>query len=60
MCRLRLNSLGILLGMKAEHLRQCLIAATWDNTPDATNWLKVVSIVQSEFCDGTLVEESIL
>ena len=40
-----------------EQLRQCLIAAAWDNTPDATSWYKVVSIVQVPFRDGTLVEE---
>ena len=41
------NRSGGLSGMRAEHLRQWLIAATWDDTPDATNWLKVVNIVWS-------------
>ena len=43
--------------MRAEHLRQWLIAATRDNTPDATNWLMVVAIVQATYRDGTLAEE---
>ena len=43
--------------MRAEHLRQWLIAATRDDAPDATNWLKVVAIVQAAYRDGTLVEE---
>ena len=32
--------------MRAEHLRQWLIAATRDDAPDATNWLKVVAITR--------------
>ena len=43
--RLLLNRSGRPSGMRAEHLRQWLIAATLDNSPDATNWLKVVTIV---------------
>ena len=43
--------------IRAEHLRQWLIAATRDNTPDATNWQKIVTIVQAEFSDGTLDKE---
>ena len=43
--------------MRAEHLRQWLIDVTRDYTPDVTNWLKVLAIVQAEFCDGTLSEE---
>ena len=31
--------------------------ATRDNTPDATNWQKVVVILQAEFRDGTLSKE---
>ena len=34
-----------------------MIYANWDDTPDATNWLKVVAIVQAAFHDGTLAEE---
>ena len=55
--RLHLNRSGGLSGMRAEHLCQWLIAATWDDSPDATDWLKVVAIVQAAFCDGTLAEE---
>ena len=47
--RLRLNRSGCPSEMQAEHLRQWLIAATQDNLPDATNFLKVVSIVQAVF-----------
>ena len=43
--------------MRSEHLHQWMIAATRDDLPDATNWLKVVSIIQSSFQDGTLAEE---
>ena len=43
--------------MRAEDLRQLLIAVTQDDAPDATNWLKVVAIVQAEYCDGAPAEE---
>ena len=43
--------------MLAEHLHQWLIAATRDDAPDATNWLKVITIVQAAYYDGTLAEE---
>ena len=55
--RLCLNFSGGSSGMRAEHLRQWLIAATWDNSPDATNWLKFFAIVQEAFQDGMLAEE---
>ena len=55
--RLCLNPLGRPSGMRAEHLRQWLIAETQDDSPDATNWLKVVAIVQAALQDGTLAEE---
>ena len=42
---------------KAEHPRQWLITATWDESPDSTNWLKVVDIVQSSLREGMLAEE---
>ena len=56
-CRLLLNRSGGPSGMRAEHLRQWLIAITRDDAPDATNWLKVVAIMQAAYCDGTLAEE---
>ena len=43
--------------MREEHLLQWLIAATRDGAPDATNWLKVVAIMQTAYRDGTLAEE---
>ena len=43
--------------MQAEHLRQCLITVKQDDAPDATNWLKVVSIVQAAYRDRTLAED---
>ena len=43
--------------MRAEHLRQWLIATTRDNSPDATNWQKVVAILQTAFPEGTLAKE---
>ena len=44
-------------GMRAENLRQWLIAATWDNLTAATNFMKVVAIRQAAFQDGTLAKE---
>ena len=44
-------------GMRAEHLRQWKISDTRYDAPDATNWLKVVAIVQAEYRDGTTTEE---
>ena len=43
--------------MRAKHLCQWLIASTRYGSPDATNWLKDVAIVQAAFQYGTLVEE---
>ena len=43
--------------MRAEHLHQWLIAATWDDTPNANNWKKFTAIVQTEFWDGKLAKE---
>ena len=37
LCRLCLNLSGGLSEFRAEHLRQWMIDATWDRTPDATN-----------------------
>ena len=55
-CRIHLNrSVGPSI-MQSEHLHQWLIAATFDDSTDATNWLKVVSIVQAAFQDGTLAK----
>ena len=56
--RLHLNRSDRPSVIRAEHLRQWLIAATWDDTPDSTNWQKVVSIVQAAFNAGALAEES--
>ena len=39
------------------NLCQCFIVATRDNTTDATNWMKVVTIVQASFRYGMLAEE---
>ena len=43
--------------MRSEHLRQWLIDATRDESPDATNGLKVIAIVQADLRDWTLAEE---
>ena len=45
--RLCLNRSGGSSGMQAEHLREWLFSATRDDSPDATNWMKVVAIVQA-------------
>ena len=55
--RLRLNRMGSPPRMQAKHLRQWLIAVTRDKSPDATNWMKVVAIVQAAFRGGTLAKE---
>ena len=56
--RLCLNSSSVPSVIRAEHLRQWLHEATRDNALDSTNWQKFVYIVQEEFCNGTLAEES--
>ena len=43
--------------MRAEHLLQWLIAVTQDDSPDDTNWLKIVVTVQSAFREGTLAKQ---
>ena len=43
--------------MRAENLRKWLIDETRDDSPDTTNCMKVVVIVQSAFQDGTLATE---
>ena len=43
--------------MRAEHLCQWLIDTTRDDSPESTNWKKVVAIVQAELWDGTMVKE---
>ena len=57
MRRPRLNCSGVLLGMRAEHFRQWLISATQDNTPDATNFQKVFTIMQASLRDDMLDKE---
>ena len=52
--RLCLNLLGSSSGMQAEHLCQWLISETRKDLPDATNWQKVVAIVQATFCEEVL------
>ena len=44
--------------MRAEHLHQWLISATWDDSPKATNWQKVVAIMQEAFGEGTLADKN--
>ena len=43
--------------MRAEHFSQWLIVATRDDSPDSTNWLKFVAIMQVVFCYGMLAKE---
>ena len=44
--------------MWAEQIRQWLHKETRDKMPDASNWQKVVTIMQEELCNGTLANES--
>ena len=53
-----LNRFSGLSGMLKEHPRKWLHKAMWDDTLDFTNWKKVVTILQAEFRDGTMDEES--
>ena len=55
--RISRNRSGGPSGIRLEHLRQRLTSTTRDDTLDATNWLKVVVIVQAAFRDGYLDEE---
>ena len=55
--RICLNRSGSPSVMCVEHLCQWLISATRNDSPDATNWLKVVGVVQADFRDGVLAEE---
>ena len=55
--RLCLNSLDSHSGMRTEHLRHWMIDTTRDDLPDATNWLKVFTIMQEPFSKGTMDEE---
>ena len=52
--RLLLNRSVSTSGMRSEHLCQWLIATIQVDSPDATNLLNVVAIVQAAFRDGTL------
>ena len=40
--------------MKAEHLWRWLAEAIYKETPDATNWLKVVGLLQKTSWSGLL------
>ena len=44
--------------MRAEHLLQWIQEAMREETPDATHWLKVVTVVQAIFRDGRLADKS--
>ena len=39
-------------GMKAEHLKALLGAATREKKPDTETWDKVVSVIQVSFWEG--------
>ena len=44
------------LGMKAEHLKVWLRAATREKEPDTKTWDKVVSVIHAEFWEGYIPE----
>ena len=52
--RLKLHRAGGPSGMRAEHLRMWLRAATQEIYPDPGNWEKVVAIIQAAFREGEL------
>ena len=54
--RLGLNLSGSPSVIRAEYLRQWLITATQDDSPDVTNFLNCVAIVKAAFREGTLAE----
>ena len=45
-------------GMQEEHLRHWLKESREMETPYATNWMKVVDLVQTTFQDGQISEEA--
>ena len=55
--RLCLNRSGGPSGIREEHLRQWLIFGTRNDTPDASNFQKVVATMQTAFRNGELAEE---
>ena len=54
--RLFLNRSSGLSVMRVKHLHHWLIDATQDDTPDTTNWQKVVTRVQAFFRCGILAK----
>ena len=44
-----MNQLGVPLVIWAEYIHQWLQEVIQEKEPDATNWKKVVTIVQAEF-----------
>ena len=55
-CCLRTNRAGGPVGMRAEHLRAWLGAATREESPDPVFWDKSVGLTQAAFCKGRLTE----
>ena len=58
--RLCLNRLGGPSGMWADHFRQWIWEAMWEKYPNDTNWIKVVTLVQALFQEGSLVDTCVL
>ena len=58
MNRLSYNGSGSPYGMQAEHLRRWLAEVQDEENPDATNWMKLVDMVQTEFHGSRLTEEA--
>ena len=54
--KIRLGRVVGPLGMKAEHLKAWLQAATREKEPDTETWDKLVSVIQLEFWEGYIPE----
>ena len=50
--RLQLHCAGGPSGMRAEHIKMWLHAATWEEAPNPGNWEKVFAIIQAAFRGG--------
>ena len=52
--RLRLNWVGGLSDMRADHIQAWLWEATQDESMDPSQWDMDVDLVQTDFCEGHL------
>ena len=51
------NGSGVPPRIQVEHIRRWLVESWYEKTPDATNWLNIVNLVHTEFCNSWIAEE---